>query len=271
MTRPISRFYRGSPTENLEDHLIVEEPLEIRLNSEPMTITMRTPGHDLELAAGLLLCEGVIQSSDDIETIRHCSASNNIVRVDLRPGIYFDSTRLNRNFLSSSSCGLCGKASLEALALRCSTLPPLERALDPELIISLPNQLRGSQELFRLTGSSHSAGLFSGEGKLLSTFEDVGRHNAVDKLIGHQLLNGVPIAATDIMCISGRASFEILQKAISARIGTIVAVGAPSSLAVEMACQFNVELIGFVSSSHFNLYQGARFSSGRVAAGGGSG
>lgn len=254
MTRPISRFCQGSGFIRVDDELIVEEPLEIRLNSEPLTITMRTPGHDLELTAGLLLAEGIVASSEDIESIRHCTASANIVRAELRPGLFFDQGRITRSFPSSSSCGLCGKASLDALAITRSPFLDTPALPEEHILLSMPLAMREEQTLFRVTGSSHSAGLFDAQGKLLSLYEDVGRHNAVDKVIGRHVLNATPVESSHILCVSGRVSFEIMQKAISARVRTIVAVGAPSSLSVEMAIRFRMNLVGFVSQQHFNVY-----------------
>jgi FdhD protein len=238
--------------------LIVEEPLEIRLNAKTITITMRTPGNDFVLATGFLFAEGIIKSIDDVETIRHCGmrsgqTTSNIVRVILKPGVGTETLRLDRHFYASSSCGVCGKASLEALAVNAQPFEP-QPFPDSELICALPNRLREAQTLFYQTGSLHGAALFDRQGKLLLAHEDVGRHNAVDKVIGEMLTQGRAAEPSDILCISGRASFEILQKAIVARIACIVAVGAPSSLAVDLAQRFNLTLIGFAGEKRFNVY-----------------
>jgi FdhD protein len=256
ISTPITRYRAEHGSERLDDTLIVEAPLEIRVDSQPLTITMRTPGDDLALAAGLLLCEGVIKSADDIYSLRHCNDNPNLVRIELSPGVPFEASRLSRNFVSSSSCGLCGKTSMEALAIRADRQKPGTITLDAKLVHRMPELLRDAQKIFRLTGASHAAGLFDVRGNLLALHEDVGRHNAVDKLIGQRVLSETPIEAEHILCISSRASFEIVQKAVTAGLSTVIAVGAPSSLAVDVAKQFHIRLIAFAGAKHFNVYAG---------------
>lgn len=253
-----------------EDVLAVEEPLEIRLEwteqerlrVEPISVTMRTPGQDLELAAGFLLSEGVLRAKGDVERIGYCTEVTeqhyNVVAVRLAPGVRFDHERLRRNFYTTSSCGVCGKASLEALQVQECPMPPRGRpAVKPEVMAGLPDHLRKAQPGFAKTGGLHAAGLFDAEGRLLYAFEDVGRHNAVDKLTGHALLTGRLPLSEHILAVSGRASFEIMQKALMAGIAVVVAVGAPSTLAVDVARQFGMTLAGFTRPDGFNLYADA--------------
>ncbi|MSQ11990.1 MAG: formate dehydrogenase accessory sulfurtransferase FdhD [Dehalococcoidia bacterium] len=253
-----------------EDMLAVEEPLEIRLEwteqdrlrVEPISVTMRTPGQDLELAAGFLLSEGVLRAKEDVERIGYCTEVTeqhyNVVAVRLAPGVRFDHERLRRNFYTTSSCGVCGKVSLEALQIQeCPILPKGRPAVTPEVMARLPDQLRKAQPGFAKTGGLHAAGLFDAEGTLLYAFEDVGRHNAVDKLTGHALLTGRLPLSEHILAVSGRSSFEIMQKALMAGIAVVVAVGAPSTLAVDVARQFGMTLAGFTRTDGFNLYADA--------------
>lgn len=261
-SREIIRYKANEPAVREIDEVIVEEPLEIRVGTKTLTITMRTPGDDFALAAGFLFSESVIKTAQDIDSIRFCGprlklkAASNIMRVTLKPHVSIKHLRLDRHFYASSSCGVCGKSSIEALAINAEPLEKSERPIVPNIIYSLPQKLRLAQTLFHATGAVHAAGLFESDGQLLEACEDVGRHNAVDKLIGRHFLRGDTNHSNRIMCISGRASFEILQKAIVARIPTIVAVGAPSSLAIDLAERFNITLIGFTSSSRFNVYSG---------------
>ncbi len=260
----------GESAERRADQLAVEEPLEIRLIFGPpsgrceqsISITMRTPGHDAELAAGFLLGEGIIAAGRNIETIRHCgpaseAGSFNAVRVELRADVAVDLQRLERHFYTTSSCGVCGKSSLEALEVKAAPLAAAERfRISAAAIHRLPKKLRESQEVFERTGGLHAAALFDAAGQLTEIREDVGRHNAVDKLVGSQLLAGqIPIADRGLL-VSGRASFELMQKAIVAGIPLLAAVGAPSSLAVELALRFGATLIGFVRDERFNVYSG---------------
>jgi FdhD protein len=244
------------------DWVAVEEPLEIVLESGPaekrerrtLSVTMRTPGNDEELAAGFLLAEGVIRSLCDVRQVVPCGHPN-AVRVELAPGVEVAFGSLERHFATTSSCGVCGKTSLDTLAMRNSPLPDADRPLlAPEVIHRLPATLRESQPTFDRTGGLHAAALFDAAGNLLAVREDVGRHNAVDKLIGSELLAGRVPLADRVMLVSGRASFELAQKALAAGIPVLAAVGAPSSLAVELATRFGLTLLGFVRDHRFNVY-----------------
>ncbi len=254
-----------------QDLIAVEEPMEIRVASGPpgerrarsVSVTMRTPGHDFELAVGFLFAEGLLRSRADIDDIAFCGPAppgkpqSNIVRVELVAGVALDLVTLQRNFYSTSSCGICGKASLDALQLDgFGALDPERPRLRAEVVHTLPDRLRAAQAVFDVTGGLHAAGLFSADGSLLACREDVGRHNAVDKLIGAQLLGERMPLADLALVVSGRVSFEILQKALSAGIAMIIAVGAPSSLAVEMAERFGMTLVGFARDRRFNVYAG---------------
>ncbi len=247
------------------DQVATEEPLEIRLVSPHKTVavTMRTPGADFELAAGFLYSEGVVSSRQDIERISYCVDPNvdgeqryNIVNVKLREGLSIDLQPLERHFFTTSACGVCGKASLEALRLRgCSVIPDtLEVAA--EVIYSLPEQLRSAQRVFSITGGLHAAALFDAQGQLLSVREDVGRHNALDKLVGSALLSDQLPLNNHIVLVSGRSSFEILQKCLAAGVPIVCAVSAPSSLAVALAREFGITLVGFLRGERFNVYAG---------------
>ncbi|MDB4946094.1 MAG: Protein fdhD [Labilithrix sp.] len=254
-----------------DDHLAVEEPLEIRLSygtgrertSKSLSITMRTPGDDVALALGFLVSEGIVRSAAEVEEAKHCGpaarddGTSNIVRVTLGPGARFDLARLERHFYTTSSCGICGKTSLEAV--RSAAHTPLVKGLPrvtPELIHQLPGRLREAQLTFSRTGGLHGAALFDASGALLCVREDVGRHNAVDKVIGDQLRAGQLPLESHILLVSGRASFELAQKAVMAGIGVLAAVGAPSSLAVELAREESMTILGFVRDGRFNVYSG---------------
>lgn len=255
------------------DAIAVEEPLEIRLLfqqkgrwvKQSISITMRTPGHDFELAVGFLFSEGIIHSGQDIQELSYCVGPDkaaqeyNIVNVRVKPGVAFDMKRLERHFYTTSSCGVCGKASLEALAIQGRTAIPADGLLVVRQVVPrLPETLRTAQAVFERTGGLHGAGLFDREGRLLSLREDVGRHNAVDKLIGDQVLQGrIPLKEC-LMLVSGRASFEIMQKALMASVPIVAAVGAPTSLAVALANEYGMTLVGFVRGESFNIYTGAR-------------
>lgn len=251
-----------------EDALAVEEPLEIRLDfqadgwrrQQTVSVTMRTPGHDAELAAGLLHAEEIISSADQIESIGTGNGPDGSNRIEIRlvAGVEFDPIRLQRNLYTTSSCGICSKASLEALEISRARMPtPSQPVVEARVIESLPNQLRQAQSVFARTGGLHAAGLFSPEGKLLLVREDVGRHNAVDKVLGEQLLEGRLPLSRYLLMVSGRTSFEILQKALAAGVPIVAAVSAPSSLAVELAQEYGLTLLGFVRGRHFNIYAGA--------------
>jgi FdhD protein len=247
------------------DVLAVEEPLEIRLGCDvggrrvhpAVSITMRTPGHDTELAVGFLFTEGIIVARDQVAGVRACGKSN-VVRVDLRPGVAVDLTRLERHFYTASSCGVCGKASLEAVRV-CTRHPVLDGrpVVDAAVIRRLPEALRAAQTVFDRTGGLHAAALFDARGNLLCLREDVGRHNALDKLIGAQLLAGRTPLLEDVLLVSGRASFELIQKAAVAGIPILAAVGAPSSLAVSLAQEHGLTVLGFVRPDRCNIYCGA--------------
>ena len=263
----IHRVLKDSPTTSGLDLLAVEEPLEIRLGfsedgkfqHRAVSITMRTPGNDFQLAAGFLFTEGILQSKNQIAGIKHCGkfpSNQNTVRVDLQPDSVVNLKKLERNFYTTSSCGVCGKTSLDALTATGAN--PLSQKDFPqvssEIIHQLPEKLRQSQTVFDKTGGLHAAALFDSNGNLLDLREDVGRHNAVDKLIGEQFLSSELPLADKILFLSGRASFELIQKAVMAQIPIVCAVGSPSSLAVEAAREFNMTLLGFVRDNRFNVY-----------------
>jgi FdhD protein len=256
-----------------QDAVAVEEPLEIQLSFErkgvrmvkSAAVTMRTPGNDRELAAGFLFTEGIIDAAASIERweepeeSRAAPAGGNRIRAVIRDGVAVDLRTLERHFYTTSSCGVCGKTSLEALRVTGRIfLDPDGPLLDAAMICGLPSALRASQVIFEATGGLHAAGLFDQGGTMLAVREDVGRHNAVDKLIGAQVLaGGVPLAG-HILLVSGRASFELVQKAVMAGIPVLAAVGAPSTLAVDLARQFGATLLGFVGTNKFNAYSGAQ-------------
>ncbi|MEU1517550.1 formate dehydrogenase accessory sulfurtransferase FdhD [Streptomyces sp. NPDC005811] len=246
------------------DTLAVEEPMEIRVGGRPLTVTMRTPGHDFDLAAGFLVSEGVVRASEEIAGIRYCAGATadgantyNIVDVVLAAGVAPPDASLERNFYTTSSCGLCGKASLEAVRTTASWRVDEDRLrISPEKLTALPARLRAAQRVFDSTGGLHAAGLFSAEGELLCLREDVGRHNAVDKVVGHALRTGLlPLRGTVLM-VSGRASFELAQKALMAGIPMLAAVSAPSSLAVDLAAESGLTLVGFLRGTSMNVYTG---------------
>ncbi|MER6328983.1 formate dehydrogenase accessory sulfurtransferase FdhD [Streptomyces sp. NPDC001034] len=247
------------------DTLVAEEPLEIRLNGKPLAITMRTPGDDFALAAGFLVSEGVLAAASDVENIVYCAGATadgsntyNVVDVRTAPGVSLPDFSLERNVYTSSSCGLCGKASLDAV--RTTAHWPIADSprlrVTPELLAELPERLRAAQRVFDRTGGLHAAALFSEDGELLDIKEDVGRHNAVDKLVGRALQNGeLPLSRT-VLLVSGRASFELAQKAVMAGIPVLAAVSAPSSLAVDLAAETGLTLVGFLRGSSMNVYAG---------------
>ncbi len=249
------------------DCLVTEEPLEIRLIAggvrRTVAVTMRTPGNDFELAAGFLYTEGVIANRQDIRRISYCvspdtdgSQRYNILNVALTGDTLPDLATLERHFYTTSACGVCGKTSLEALRLRgCSAIPP-GPAVSAQILCTLPEKLRESQRLFQRTGGLHAAALFNTFGELLAVREDVGRHNALDKLIGSALLSERLPLSDCILTVSGRSSFEILQKSLAAGIPIVCAVSAASSLAVQLAEEFGITLIGFLRGERFNVYSG---------------
>ena len=268
--RRITKVLEGE-AKTVSDYIVLEEPLEIQVAYGPaesrqwktLAITMRTPGNDRQLAAGFLVGEGLLRSRDQIEAVYSCGPRygdqgwQHRVRLTLRPGVGIDLKRLERNFYTTSSCGVCGKTSIEALAMDFfAPLPESDWQIDEAIIRSLPFRLRESQAIFQQTGGLHAAGLFDTAGRAVIVREDVGRHNAVDKVIGAQFLEGKGPLSHCILIVSGRASFELMQKAIAAGIPMLVAVGAPSSLAVEVAESFGATLIGFTKAQGFNIYAG---------------
>lgn len=261
--RKVIRLQVGGEPRVREDRLAAEEPLEIRLGGRSLAVTMRTPGHDVELAAGFLVSEGVVSRREDVHTARYCAGATeegvntyNVLEVQLAPGVEVPEFGLERSVYTSSSCGVCGKASIDAVRTTSSyevADDPL--VLDPALLAALPDRLREAQEVFSLTGGLHAAGLFDGRtGELLVAREDVGRHNAVDKVVGWALEHEkLPLRGTVLM-VSGRASFELTQKASMAGIPVLAAVSAPSSLAIELAEAVGVTVVGFLRGSSMVVY-----------------
>jgi FdhD protein len=243
-----------------QDCLVVEEPLEIRLNATPLSVTMRTPGHDLELTAGFLFSEGLIERREQIVSLdygktKNPQASGNIVDAQLTE-TSLDPERTRRNFFMTSSCGICGKASIEAVKAHGIRRPNPNFLLDPEVLCTFPDSLKAAQSIFDRTGGLHAAGLFDAQGKLVVLREDVGRHNAVDKVVGWALLTGrLPLADYALM-VSGRGGFEIIQKALLAGVPLLASVSAPSSLAVRLARETGLTLVGFLRGRRFLVYSG---------------
>ncbi len=251
----VRSFEQGRLGPARSDDLAVEEPLEIRVAGRPVSVTMRTPGHDDELAAGFLLGEGIVRRREDIGHIRRCpeAADGGVIDVLVSPGVAVDFAALTRHVFASSSCGVCGLASIDAVRKR---LPGVESrvSIRAQTLLALPGRLRQTQPTFDATGGLHAAGLFDGAGTLLVSREDVGRHNAVDKVVGHALLHAMVPLSSHVLLVSGRASFEIVQKALAAGISIIAAVSAPSSLAVELAEEAGITLAGFLRPGRFNVY-----------------
>ncbi len=247
------------------DAVAVEEPLEIRLikvgsaenggTGRPISITMRTPGNDSELALGFLYGEGLLRETRDVLDVRPCGPTGNVVRVTVRADLPLDLDRLNRNFYTTSSCGVCGKASIEAVTASAGM-----RTIHSDLVVresvlrALPDTLRAAQTGFAETGGMHAVGLFTGEGELLAAREDVGRHNAMDKLVGAALMTGALPWSERVLLLSGRASFELLQKAMMAGAPVVAAIGAPSTLALELAQSAGITLVAFLRSGGCNVY-----------------
>jgi FdhD protein len=264
----IVRYELGNLPQQQSDTLVREEPLEIRVRGKSIAVTMRTPGHDRELAAGFLLSEGLISRRDEIIEIAPCLESDspeNTLNVFLGPSVEIDFARLTRHVFATSSCGLCGKASIESVHQHFSPIggaSALPRAsstasqifVSAETLIALPARMRAAQQSFSQTGGLHAAAIFDLEGNLLVLREDAGRHNAVDKVLGWGFLENKPPFDSHMLLVSGRASFEIVQKALAARIPIVAAVSAPSSLAVEFARESNQTLIGFLRGETFNIY-----------------
>ena len=258
---PVQTMERGSSSSR-SDFLAIEEPLQICLNGSPLSITMRTPGADLDLAVGFLFTERIINDVSQILSMRTAPAETDNfgerVTIWLKPEVTVDPARVRRNFYTSSSCGVCGKLAIGAIEV-CPTIPMRQSGpqFSADLICRLPDLLRRAQENFDRTGGIHAAALFSPEGDLLGLREDVGRHNAVDKLIGFALRDGTVPLQDSLILVSGRAGFELVQKSVMAAIPILAAVGAPSSLAVETAQRFGMTLVGFLRGERFNIYSGS--------------
>ncbi len=267
------KYSNNQPVQELDDLVATEEPLEIRLGfgelnnrqQKSVSVTMRTPTHDFDLALGFLYSEGIIQSYEQVSSIKYCvdagkQATENIVRVELKPTIKVDSKLFQRNFYMTSSCGVCGKASIEAIeAMTCgiNVSQSIEKwQVTTAIIYQLLNDMTAAQSAFTYTGGLHAAALFDKLGKILLIREDVGRHNALDKIIGNALTQNLPLH-DKIILMSSRASFELIQKVMMANIPIIATIGAPSSLAIETAKRFGVTLLGFVKEDRFNVYSGA--------------
>jgi len=268
----IARYENGELSRR-EDRVTAEEPLEIRVGGQTLAVTMRTPGHDHELAAGWLVTEGIVTRPEEIVRIEHCRETRSaeeegnvvLVRTTAQAGAHLD--RARRLLLTSSSCGICGKGSIESIR---GQFPPITgpAATSAETLLGLPQRLRRAQTTFGQTGGLHAAGVFTLEGDLLAAREDVGRHNAVDKAIGALFREGRLPLSEAILCVSGRASFEIVQKALAAGIPIVAAVSAPSSLAIDLARSAGIALVGFLRERGFNLYSGenrVRVPSGATA------
>lgn len=260
----------GEAFEDRLDNLAVEEPLEISIDFDnngkrehkAISITMRTPGDDESLAVGFLFTEGIIRSRDEISVVQHCGKPSpdkgirNTIRVDLAEGVQVDLKRLERHFYTSSSCGVCGKSSIEALNTGAKKINKDGPIVSAEVIHQLPASGIANQSTFEKTGGLHASVIFDTDGRIEAVAEDVGRHNALDKVIGTKFMKGELPLSNRILLVSGRASFELVQKALMAAIPIMAAVGAPSSLAVELAREFNMTLIGFVRDGRFNIYSG---------------
>ncbi|HUO34787.1 MAG TPA: formate dehydrogenase accessory sulfurtransferase FdhD [Candidatus Acidoferrum sp.] len=244
-----------------DDFLAAEEPLEIRIGEEPLSVTMRTPGHDRELAAGFLLTESFVSERAQIASIDAVASGpegqrGNIIRVQLSSDVPFDPQSIRRNFFAASSCGICGKASIDSVRARALQAPNPHLRLDSSTLLRLPESLRSSQDVFERTGGLHAAALFDPAGQLLCLREDIGRHNAVDKVIGWALLDGRVPLRDAVLLVSGRGGFEIVQKAIVAGLPIVACVSAPSSLAVQLAREMRLTLVGFLRASRFVIYSG---------------
>jgi FdhD protein len=263
-TRVEAVAVRGGARDTRPETLVVEEPLELRLDGEPIAVTMRTPGHDVELAAGFLISEGIVSDFGLVNAIAHCDEHENALEIRTEPGAAGVRRPAHRHFFASSSCGICGKATLEALRAWAPGVHGDPLRVDAAVLESLPARLREAQPLFRATGALHAAALFSADGRLLCAREDVGRHNAVDKLIGWAALESRLPLAGSILLASGRLGFEIAQKALVAGIPVLAAISAPSSLAVELARENGMTLVAFLRGDGFNVYAGAERIASRV-------
>jgi FdhD protein len=244
-----------------QDYLAAEEPLEIRLGNDPLSVTMRTPGNDLELAAGFVFTEGLVQRRQDILKLTSNAESNepnagNVVLVELAADAAPDLEKMRRNFFAASSCGICGKASIESVRSRTLRSPNSKFKVSRDLLLALPDSLRPSQAVFERTGGLHAAALVDSNGKLLAVREDIGRHNAVDKIVGWALLESRVPLNDAILFVSGRSGFEIVQKAIVAGLPVVASVSAPSTLAVQLARELHLTLVGFLRGRRFVVYAG---------------
>lgn len=251
--------WRDGETYRQQDEVVVEEPLEIRVKGVPVSVTMRTPGDDGELAVGFLITEGIVSSREDVRGIENEAIgphAPNVVDVALRAGLDVDLERLRRNVFAASSCGVCGKASIDAVRVRGLMPPARDVRLAPEVLRGMTETLRTGQTVFGRTGGLHAAGIFDLDGRMLAIREDVGRHNAVDKIIGHAVLTGEIPLARSVLVVSGRGGFEIVQKALAASIPIVAAVSAPSSLAVQLAREMGQTLVGFLRGGRFVIYAG---------------
>jgi FdhD protein len=270
------RAWEGTASTTRHDVLAAEEPLEVRVvvdadglpRRHPIAVTMRTPGNDAELAVGFLATEGILAGRASLVSVAHCAgatgaAAGNVIEVTLAPGTPFDPARMSRNVYTSSSCGICGKASIDLVRAVCDRPPVGAFTLSPGTLQSLGGRVRGAQSVFSRTGGLHASALFDPAGGLLLAREDVGRHNALDKVVGALFLDGGLPASDTILWVSGRASYELVQKALVAGIPVLAAVGAPSSLAADLAREFGMTLVGFLRDGRMNVYSG----DGRIAAG----
>jgi FdhD protein len=252
--------FAGTSVEQRTDHLVVEEPLEIRVAGEVLAVTLRTPGYDREVALGFLLAEGLIRSRNDVGSVAHCGRPGeegygNVIDVQPAPGTVIDleQTAVRRGTLTTSACGVCGRRSIDDLIARCGPVTDDSR-WEARVVSALPERLLAQQRNFARTGGLHAAGLSASDGRLICVREDVGRHNAVDKVFGRMLLDDALPAPAHALVVSGRASFEIVQKAVTAGVGLVVSVSAPSSLAVATALGARVTLVGFARGGSFNVY-----------------
>ena len=257
---PVVEWNEGNPRAR-QDEVAVEEPIEIRVGGTAVSVTMRTPGDDFVLTAGFLFTERIVTAHDDIASIAYGDGPNkrpstNVVDVTLRAGKTVDLTRLQRHFYAASSCGVCGKSSICAVRVHDIQRPAESLRINPELLAGLPAALRNRQAVFDRTGGLHAAALFDESGALLDVREDVGRHNAVDKIIGRALLDGRLPLSQQILFVSGRGAFEIVQKALVASVPVVASVSAPTSLAVELAREYGLTLIGFIRGQRFVVYSG---------------
>jgi FdhD protein len=254
----VTRWQANQPAAETTDALAVEEPLEIRVAGRAVSVTMRTPGHDEELSAGFLLSEGLIARRQDVVRIAPCprAGEGNVVDVTLSPEVSVDFARLTRHVFASSSCGVCGKATIDSVR---GCFPPVDSpaSVASDVLLSMPPTLRRSQATFSRTGGLHAAAIFDLSGRLRVLREDVGRHNAVDKVIGRCLLDGLDLTG-GVLLVSGRSSFEIMQKSLAARVPIVAAISAPSSLAVQFAEESGLTLVGFLREDRFNVYSHAR-------------